>query len=67
MARGRSHGELSICGLLANAPPQQNRERAAEARFAHGASKSERTLAKADRTKARQNLDQHRLEKGDDR
>jgi hypothetical protein len=41
--------------------------RAAEARLAHGASKSERTLAKADRAKARQTLDQHRLEKGDGR
>jgi len=41
--------------------------RAAEARLAHGASKSERTLAKADRAKVRQALDQHRLEKGDDR
>ena len=41
--------------------------RAAEARLAHGTSKSERTLAKADRARARQTLDQHRLEKGDDR
>ena len=41
--------------------------RAAEARLAHGASKSERTLAKADRAKVRQTLDQHRLEKGDGR
>jgi len=41
--------------------------RAAEARLAHGASKSERTQAKADRAKARQTLDQHRLEKGDGR
>jgi len=40
---------------------------AAEARLSHGASKSERTLAKATRAKARQTLDQHLMEKGDGR
>jgi hypothetical protein len=40
---------------------------AAEQRLAHGASKAERDRAAADHDKARQNLDQHRIETGDRR
>jgi hypothetical protein len=40
---------------------------AAEQRLAHGASKPERDRAAADREKARQTLDQHRIETGDRR
>jgi hypothetical protein len=40
---------------------------AAEQRLAHGASKSERDQAAADRAKARQILDQHQIETGDRR
>ncbi|MSP44491.1 MAG: DUF4169 family protein [Xanthobacteraceae bacterium] len=40
---------------------------AAEQRLAHGAPKSERDRAAADRDKARQKLDQHRIETGDRR
>ena len=40
---------------------------AAEQRIAHGVSKSEHDKAAADRTKARQTLDQHRIELGDRR
>ena len=40
---------------------------AAEQRLAHGVSKSERDRAAADQDKARQTLDQHRLETGDRR
>jgi DNA-binding helix-hairpin-helix protein with protein kinase domain len=40
---------------------------AAEQRLAHGASKSERDHAAADRDKARQTLDQHRIDTGDRR
>ena len=40
---------------------------AAEQRLAHGASKSERDQAAADRDKARQILDQHRIDTGDRR
>ena len=40
---------------------------AAEQRLAHGISKSERDHAAADRDKARQTLDQHRIEPGDRR
>jgi hypothetical protein len=39
----------------------------AEQRLVHGASKSERDHAAADRNKARQLLDQHRIEPGDRR
>jgi hypothetical protein len=38
---------------------------AAERRIAHGAPKAERDRAAADRDKARQTLDQHRVETGD--
>jgi hypothetical protein len=41
--------------------------KAAERRLAHGVSKSERDHAAADRDKARQLLDQHRIETGDRR
>ena len=40
---------------------------AAEQRLAHGASRSERDRAAADQDKARQTLDQHRIETGDRR
>jgi DNA-binding helix-hairpin-helix protein with protein kinase domain len=40
---------------------------AAERRLAHGVSKSERDHVAADRDKARQTLDQHRIETGDRR
>jgi hypothetical protein len=40
---------------------------AAEQRLAHGVSRSERDHAAADRAKARQTLDQHRIETGDRR
>ena len=40
---------------------------AADNRVAHGTSKRERTLAAADRKKASQTLDQHRIETGDRR
>ena len=40
---------------------------AAEQRVAHGASKSERSQAAADRDTARHTLDQHRIERGDHR
>jgi hypothetical protein len=40
---------------------------AAEQRLAHGVSKPERDHAAADRDKARQTLDQHRIETGDRR
>jgi DNA-binding helix-hairpin-helix protein with protein kinase domain len=47
---------------------RSNAERnAAEQRLAHGASKSERDQTAADRDKARQTLDQHRIETGDRR
>ena len=39
---------------------------AAEQRLAHGASRSERDQTAADRDKARQTLDQHRIEGGDE-
>jgi DNA-binding helix-hairpin-helix protein with protein kinase domain len=42
-------------------------DQAAEQRLAHGVSKVERDHAKADRDKARHNLDQHRIEPGDRR
>jgi DNA-binding helix-hairpin-helix protein with protein kinase domain len=41
--------------------------RAAENRLAHGASKSERAQITADRDKAGQTLDRHRIETGDRR
>jgi hypothetical protein len=41
--------------------------RAADQRLAHGVSKSARDHAAADRQKARQTLDQHRIEPGDRR
>jgi hypothetical protein len=41
--------------------------RAAEQRLAHGASKAERNRTAADRDKAGQILDQHRIEPGDRR
>ena len=41
--------------------------RAAEQRVTHGVPKSERAHAAADRDKARQTLDQHRIEPGDRR
>ena len=41
--------------------------RTAERRIAHGEPKWERAHAKADRDKARQTLDQHRIETGDRR
>jgi DNA-binding helix-hairpin-helix protein with protein kinase domain len=41
--------------------------RAAEQRLAHGIPKSERAHAAADRQKARQTLEQHRIEPGDRR
>jgi len=40
---------------------------AAEHRLAHGRSKTERSLSEADRDKANQTLDQHRIETGDRR
>jgi hypothetical protein len=40
---------------------------AAEQRLAHGASKTERDRTAADQDKARQTLDQHRIETGDRR
>lgn len=40
---------------------------AAEKRVAHGTSKSQRAKAKAERDKADQTLDRHRLETGDRR
>jgi hypothetical protein len=40
---------------------------AAEQRLAHGVPKSERDHAAADRQRARQTLDQHRIEGGDRR
>jgi DNA-binding helix-hairpin-helix protein with protein kinase domain len=40
---------------------------AAQQRLAHGASKSDRDHAAADRDKARHALDQHRIETGDRR
>jgi DNA-binding helix-hairpin-helix protein with protein kinase domain len=40
---------------------------AAEQRLAHGASQSERKRTAADQRKARQTLDQHRIETGDRR
>ena len=47
---------------------RSNAERhAAEQRLAHGASKSERNQTAADRDKARQTLEQHRIEPGDRR
>ena len=45
----------------------QAESRAAERRLAHGVPKREREHAEADRNKARQNLDQHRIEPGDRR
>ena len=42
-------------------------QHAAEQRVAHGASKSERSQATADRDKARLTLEQHRIERGDHR
>jgi hypothetical protein len=42
-------------------------QHAAEQRVAHGASKSERSQAAADRDTARHTLDQHRIERGDHR
>ena len=42
-------------------------DRAAEQRLAHGASRTQRAEAKAERDKANQTLDQHRLETGDRR
>jgi DNA-binding helix-hairpin-helix protein with protein kinase domain len=42
-------------------------QHAAEQRVAHGASKSERSQAAADRDSARHTLDQHRIEQGDHR
>jgi DNA-binding helix-hairpin-helix protein with protein kinase domain len=42
-------------------------DRAAEQRLAHGVSKSERDRAAADRDRARQTVDQHRIETGDRR
>jgi hypothetical protein len=41
--------------------------RAVQQRLANGVPKSERDLAAADRQKARQTLDQHRIEPGDRR
>ena len=40
---------------------------AAENRHAHGASKSDRANAQADREKSSKTLDQHRIEPGDNR
>jgi DNA-binding helix-hairpin-helix protein with protein kinase domain len=42
-------------------------QHAAAQRIAHGASKSENDKAAADLNKARQTLDQHRIEPGDSR
>jgi hypothetical protein len=42
-------------------------QHANEQRIAHGVSKSEHAKAAADRTKARQTLDQHRIDTGDRR
>jgi hypothetical protein len=42
-------------------------DHAATRRLAHGVSKSDRDHAAADRDKARQTLDQHRIEPGDRR
>ena len=42
-------------------------DHAAEQRLAHGISKAERDRASADQDKARQTLDQHRIETGDRR
>jgi uncharacterized protein DUF4169 len=41
--------------------------RAAGNRFAHGQPKSQRKLDAAQKTKARQDLDRHRIDKGGDR
>jgi hypothetical protein len=49
------------------APRSTAEGHAAERRLAHGASKSERDRAAADQDKARQTLDQHRIETGDRR
>jgi hypothetical protein len=45
----------------------KSEDRAAEQRLAHGVPKPERDRATADRDKARQTLDQHRIEPGDRR
>ena len=42
-------------------------DRAAEQRLAHGVSKPQRDRAAAERDKARETLDQHRIEPGDRR
>ena len=42
-------------------------QHAAEQRHAHGVAKPERDRVAAERDKARQNLDQHRIETGDRR
>lgn len=44
-----------------------DRQRAAANRVKHGRSKAERQLAAAREAKARHNLDQHRIETGDER
>ena len=44
----------------------RDQKRAAENRFAHGRSKSERELQAARDTKARSDLDQHRADTGDE-
>lgn len=45
----------------------KDERRAVERRLAHGVPKSDRDHAEADRERARQTLDQHRIEPGDRR
>jgi len=40
-------------------------ERAAEARVTHGVSKADRTLGRAERSRMRRALDEHRIETGE--
>ena len=40
-------------------------ERAAEARVSHGVSKADRTLIRAERSRLRRELDEHRIETGE--
>jgi hypothetical protein len=44
---------------------QQDARRAAENRIVHGRSKAERDLAEARRGKARRDLEQHRIDRGE--
>ena len=44
---------------------RRDEKRAAEARVAHGLSKADRALAKAENAKFRRELDEHRIETGE--